>query len=274
MNDKIFDKNIHKDEFRLRLLVTDGCNKNCTFCLNDFMDKPTGTPELLDTYNAISCIKAYSYFMRTLKKEIPIITFSGGEPGIHPDLGIILDAAKTLKCVTKVVTNGTALYIPNVYKVVDCWHISVTGIDYDLVEYLNRNRNELENVQIQFVVTDYNMYYTLYVVEFYVSRGFKIKLFVDFNSLPLYRSNIENRIKNAYKEYPNSVITRFTGVQENRGLACEECNKQCVTLKALWVFPDGGASTCPQGVVDKEYPSIYYEWVEIIEAAYELHKRI
>lgn len=40
MND-VFDKRIHQDEFKLRLLLTNACNKNCVFCLNDFQDKPS-----------------------------------------------------------------------------------------------------------------------------------------------------------------------------------------------------------------------------------------
>ena len=43
----LFNKLIHQDEFRLRILMTDGCNKNCSFCLNDFQKKPEA-PRFVD----------------------------------------------------------------------------------------------------------------------------------------------------------------------------------------------------------------------------------
>jgi len=56
---KIFDKQIHKDDFRLRLLVTDGCNKNCHHCLNDFQTRPTDRIKFLDPTVAKEIIKEY-----------------------------------------------------------------------------------------------------------------------------------------------------------------------------------------------------------------------
>ncbi|MFW6272886.1 MAG: hypothetical protein ACOC2U_03805 [bacterium] len=40
MNLPEIDKQIHANEFKLRILVTNDCNKSCKFCLNDFQPKP------------------------------------------------------------------------------------------------------------------------------------------------------------------------------------------------------------------------------------------
>ena len=36
----MIDPMIHANEFKLRLLLTDRCNRRCSFCLNDFQRKP------------------------------------------------------------------------------------------------------------------------------------------------------------------------------------------------------------------------------------------
>ena len=47
MTEELFDKQIHRNEFKLRLLMINACNRNCGFCLNDFQEKPNGNPLFL-----------------------------------------------------------------------------------------------------------------------------------------------------------------------------------------------------------------------------------
>lgn len=260
---KLFDKKIHRDEFRLRVLMTNGCNKNCSFCLNDFQEKPEGKPELIDLSHAQKACAYYSAFMYS-KKEQPIITFSGGEPGIHPEIHRIIRTAKANGAFVKVVTNGTALYLSLLKDYVDCWHVSVVKPNYELLEFLDNNPDY--NVQIQHVIN----HFTDNVIRLYA--GYTIKIWTDFFSSPEQKEKCRKAIKNFTERYPKiDIISRYTGKQENRGRACEGCSKECVTLKALWVFPDGSVSTCPQGVKAKITPITENVWYNTIENAYNMH---
>ncbi len=93
----MIDKQKHAHEFRLRILVTNECDKACDNCLNDFLEKPGEQlrgiatygvtamtsvlyigPEVV--YEAIDNYMAFCYVQRLT----PIISFSGGEPALHP----------------------------------------------------------------------------------------------------------------------------------------------------------------------------------------------
>lgn len=237
---KIFDKQIHKDDFRLRILVTNGCNKQCKNCLNDFQSKPINKIDFLDPIIAKDIIKPYCLFMGS-KSQVEI---SGGEPGIYPHLKEVVSYAKGFNSFVKVNTNGTALN-RGIDEFVDCWHIGVTGIQSDLVENIIK-----VNGQIQLVVTYDKIEEVEYIVRYYSFYNIPIKLFVDFFSEGKEKEEIEKKIVTIINTYPNfNIKTRYTGVQENRGILCSGCNKKCITLKALWVFPSGKVSPCPQGII-------------------------
>ena len=275
MND-LFDKSKHQDEFRLRILMTDGCNKNCSFCLNDFQEKPKGKPKFVPPSDAHGAIVAYCEFMRQMKMQ-PVVTFSGGEPGIHPRIHEIIPTAKRHGAFVKVVTNGTALYLTQLKKHVDCWHVSVTGKNEQLIEFLETNPGY--NVQIQNVLVRDSKYIgrkyfplrePWQLIKFYGSRGFPIKLWVNFFESSQDKKGTEATIEGLVNMFPDYEIkSRFTGKQENRGEACRGCTIPCVTLKALWVFADGSASTCPQGYRDRRRPMY---WFRTVQRAYKAHK--
>lgn len=255
------DKLIHKDEFRLRVLLTNACNKDCHFCLNDF--QPKEPKQYADMMDLMDCIRAYGSFMKYINKE-SIITFSGGEPGIYPHLDSILKIAKYRCDTVKVVTNGTAFHQDRI-PFVDKWHFGVTErslIPMDAQQYTHR-------IVVQYVVKDTDDEKDInHLVEFYRMAKIHVKLFVDFHSKNKYK--LQALIYNVYKNFAiTDVSTRFTGKQINRGPACDGCKKECVTLKALWYFPDGTSSTCPQGMVEK-YDD--YSWDETVEKAYKAHK--
>lgn len=233
-----FDRQIHKDDFRLRLLVTDGCNKNCHHCLNDFQLKPNDRYKFLDPIVAEKIIKEYCSVMGS-KAQVEI---SGGEPGIHPYIGEIVGYAKVFGAFIKMNTNGMA-FSWALENYVDYWHVGVTKCD----RYLAKKIVEVKG-QVQFVVIKETLGHIRSIVEFYGSYSIPIKLFVDFFAYGEEKKEVEDTIAAVIRLYPKlDITTRFTGVQENRGIVCDGCNEKCITLKALWVFPNGKVSPCPQG---------------------------
>jgi len=254
---EIWDKKIHQHEFRLRLLLTNSCNKNCSFCLNDFQKKPSKSEpvKFLNTFYAFEIIQSYCLFMKKMNLT-PIITFSGGEPGFHPHLKLLCTVAKGYDSIVKVVTNGTAL---DNGCYVDFWHIGVT-------EKIDLSGFRDLNIKVQIVVTEnITENELLSIVQFYVSQGIQIKLFRDFFSED---KSLDDLIIKMYEKFPKFISSRFTGLQENRGRVCNGCTKKCITLKAMWVFPDGTAYTCPQG----NLPLLNEDtWYDSIKTAYYGH---
>lgn len=254
----MIDKMIHAAEFRLRILLTNKCNKNCAFCLNDFQAKGRTyafAPDVID------CIRAYGQFMKSIKQE-SIVTFSGGEPGIHPNLNIMLTNAAYYCNTVKLVTNGTALneiYLPYVSK----WHIGCTDKNLAVADF----RKLTDKIVVQIVVTDDMRRTDLEdIVKFYKDNGIiVVKLFQDIFSKN--KLKVRSDIQYIHDKF-EGICTRFTGHQINRGEACAGCEKDCVTLKALWYFPNGTASTCPQGMLP---PYDDDSWDETVEKAYNAH---
>jgi|GEM_PF-4250843 len=255
----MIDKNIHKDEFRLRILLTNECNKNCHFCLNDFQSKRP--PQYVSPMDTVDCLRAYGTFMKSIKKP-SIVTFSGGEPGLHPWLDFILRHARYYCDVVKVVTNGMALN-PDRIHYVDCWHVGVTDKDERVIDFLQHS----ENITVQIVVTEQRRHddFTS-LINYYHREDIKVKLFADFNSND--QEFMAEKVDSLVHHFSDGVLTRYTGKQTNRGPACKGCKKRCVTLKALWMFPDGSSSTCPQEVVA---PFDDDSWDETVEKAYNAH---
>ncbi len=70
------DKMIHADEFRFRILVTDQCNKDCHFCLNDF--QPKGK-QFVHAWDVVDALRAYGQFMR-FKGNSRLLPFPGENP--------------------------------------------------------------------------------------------------------------------------------------------------------------------------------------------------
>ncbi len=256
------DRRIHQDEFRLRVLLTNQCDKNCHFCLNDFQDKePKQTAFAFDLFD---CIRAYGQFMKSIK-ETSIITFSGGEPGVYPFLDMVIKHARGRCDVVKVVTNGAA-FKEHLIPFVDHWNLHVTER-----LPLERYQKYIDDITIQIVVTMEHHPDELYkMVRHYHGAGFLVKLFPDFKVSEPESEILYGKILRLSDMFEDRICTRFTGVQVNRGKACEGCQFKCVTLKALWYFPDGSSSTCPQGFKEK-YD--HDTWDETMDVAYAAHKK-
>jgi len=199
--------------------------------------------------------------MRSIR-EASIVTFSGGEPGLHPMLNLFLAHARHHCDVVKVVTNGLALD-PKFCKFVDCWHVGVIDKDARVIDFLQYSKD----ITAQIVVTEQESTRSLIdLIDYYHKAGLKIKLFTDFYSS--HQDQLVKRVNQLADMFVDRILTRFTGKQENRGKVCKGCTKRCVTLKALWVFPDGSSSACPQGMCELyDHDS----WDETVEIAYKAH---
>ncbi|GAI92941.1 unnamed protein product [marine sediment metagenome] len=119
---KLFDKNKHRDQFRLRLLVTNSCDLACTYCLNDFQRRGNDFVNISDALHAVEVYKEICDINAILE---PTVTFSGGEPGLFNGLGELLKLSKKIGVRTVVNTNGLAYRILNSKQreYVDSWHI-------------------------------------------------------------------------------------------------------------------------------------------------------
>ena len=138
----------------------------------------------------------------------------------------------------------------------------MTDIEHDLVYDIID-----VNGQAQLFVTHDKIVDVEKIVKFYGNCDVPIKLFVDVFANGKEKQEIEASILKVIENNPDFTIkTRFVGVQENRGKLCEGCEKKCITLKALWVFPNGTVSPCPQGVIE---PKEFTE--DIIESTFKGH---
>lgn len=247
----MIDKQIHGDEFRLRILLTNECNKNCLNCLNDFQYKGRDyinfdlVRKILSDYNSLS------YFAGVR----PIVSFSGGEPGLHPSFSKIINFARHFTDFKiQVNTNG---------KIDDLdWDSKGIDIRYHIGHGLH-NKVVPGQTAVFILTNDQNLNYAQLIKPYYLA-GMKIKTFVDYYSPKNYKEKVYPVLLGMLQKDMPGISGRFTGIQENRGLGCDGCEKDCVTLKALWVFPNGKCSPCPQRIGEN------YSGNEMIKA-YNFH---
>lgn len=251
----LIDKQIHGDEFRLRILLTNDCNLKCNNCLNDFQKKGH---DFIDIDIVKKVLSDYNTFCWFVGINNPVVSFSGGEPGLHPMFPEIMDYVKKFEDFKiQLNTNGE----------VDkrSWNSDRVDIRYHIGSGFDNNITK-DQTAVIIIKEDYEVNTTLipFLYPFY-KGGMKIKSFVDYYSEPFFKKSEYPRIlKELNKTIP--VSGRFTGVQENRGKGCDDCKKNCVTLKALWVFPNGKCSPCPQS------DGVEYTEKEILKA-YKFHLR-
>ena len=234
----MLDKMIHQKEFRLRIMLTDFCNMSCENCLNEF--QPKGVMYKNANYaspgKVMILIRDYVSFCEGMNIK-PVVSFTGGEPGFHPYFIQIIDYAKKFKNLKiQVNTNGI---VDNLY-----WDRNGVDIRYHVgPDLLNPI---MEGQTAVFVVKEPSTINEVidFLTPFHLG-GMKIKTFADFHSREHFLDTIyPYMIEEINKCFP--VSGRFTGKQINRGDGCYNCEKRCITLKALWMFPDNTYSPCPQ----------------------------
>ena len=263
----VFDKQIHASEFKLRLLLTDGCNLSCPFCLNDYQAKPEpGKESYLDTGLAMIAIMAYCDTVTQDKRQV---YFSGGEPTTHRDLPHLIRMANAMGCRTVVNTNG------QFSEDVEIGLFEASEIHFGVYRKspLLADRITRLGGTAQCVYSREFPYVNHEFIQFYLSRGIPVKVFGDMRNGA---EGYEEFAEWLAKDFNSKALTfRFAGIQENRGSACEGCQRRCVTLKAAWVFPNGTLSHCPQlmpkAKVWKIGPHIG-EWVEAMSVIERSHR--
>jgi organic radical activating enzyme len=267
MPNQLIDKQIHANELKLRLLMTNYCNRNCSFCLNDFQLKPelVGEVKYLDQNIAKIAIKQYA---DSFKDKYPLqVYFSGGEPTLHPNLTELMKLAKSLDCRVTLITNGD---FPDSLE--SELRASSDEIHFGTYEKNQEHAEKVKRMEglIQGVYPNADVSF----IEFYSSQDIPIKIFRNFYDSSS-SDGYENFSKEMKERFPKANLSfRHTGIQENRGPGCDECKKTCVTLKAAWIFPDGGSSPCPQlHKSSLSYPKTSEEWSEYFMGVEQFHKK-
>lgn len=275
-----YSSSLHKHELKLRLLLTNVCNLNCEFCLNDFQDKPCTTSDILflDYDIALNTIAEYTNVCKD--KQLPIqIYLSGGEPLLHPRICDILNyvyenipEAKLVLC-----TNGLLLpmmitdWLNNIqHGTVQLPHL-LNKIEFHISVHSNLYIQPIRNVLFalyRYVFTNLDL--NIHATISFVFKQNSIDLYgmnmIDYSTMRDVFVELPDRIKLKYKAWMNmhlldneTYVSKFEKLKqmypelvyrkasplENRGQMCDDCNDHCVTLKALWVFPNGTACPCP-----------------------------
>ena len=106
------------------LVVTRRCNLSCAYCNEyDQVSKPVPLPDLL----------AYVDHLADLGTSI--ITISGGEPLLHPDLDVVIERIRRRRMIATVITNGYLVTRERVERLneagLDYLQISIDNVDPD-----------------------------------------------------------------------------------------------------------------------------------------------
>lgn len=230
----MIDKQKHAKEFRLRILLTNRCDRNCPSCLNDFQKK--GGEYFIDPDFVEKHIEEYVLLCEN-KGIQPIISLSGGEPGLHPEFALIVQLAVQSGAKVQLNTNGLVDDL--------LWDKHKVDVRYHMGHDL-RNKVVFGQTAV-FILSDfYTVEETKKFIEPFYLGGMKIKTFAEYFSSEYFRTfTYPVWLLELGNYFP--LTGRHTGVQENRGNGCDGCKNECVTLKALWLFPDNTSSFCPQG---------------------------
>lgn len=240
----MIDKTIHKYDFKFESLLTNQCNFNCTFCLNDFQNKDLKL--YLDFKVFYAYLNEYVLLSETYGFE-PQVYLSGGEPTIHSEFLKFVKVKEEFPDIKLILcTNCT---FPDEYDTfindnVDEIHASIYPWNQNLVF---KKINAINNIKLQCVHTIKNNYVTRDFINKLKNKiNNPIKVFPNFFEKENYNeyNDLQKYCDTAYGI--NNISFRFVGKQENRGPGCSNCDKKCITLKAAWLFPNNKLSPCPQ----------------------------
>lgn len=244
-----YSDDLHKYDLKLRCLLTDGCNLNCSYCLNDFQPKPSSNKYIVKKYlyDRISEYRSLCK-LNNIKDEI---YFSGGEPTRHPNFFEFVEDVGSLNCDKFCLcTNGTSPFYD--YNGFTDIHISLHKpyLDmYGLVNFITDRLTESENIKtlknkivFNFMFDQWSNDDVVKIVNKFKSHC-SFKIWADF-----YKADDLNYMKR-FSEFTSShedIIHRNNFKPVNRGMLCTNCNRPCVTLKAIWLYPNNTLSVCPQ----------------------------
>lgn len=110
---------------KLTLYITNRCNLRCIHC---YADAGKAIDDELTTSEWLDIVEQYSSFASDGE-----VTISGGEPTLHPDIDVILEAVRDAGHRTVLFTNGTTKGGENGWKkltpIIDVVQLSLDGFD-------------------------------------------------------------------------------------------------------------------------------------------------
>lgn len=221
---------------RLELIITNRCNFNCLYCRKLSPDEDYD----IHLANAINVIDSFKY-----NDNLENIRFSGGEPTLHKNLGIMVECSKQLGIKRIAIsTNGSAsieYYKSLINKGVNDFSISLDACcssDFDIMSgksgYYDRvidNIKELSKLvytTLGIVLTDYNSDKISKLIEFGISLGAS-----DIRIIPAaqYKPNLELSDSNIEELSSNYPILNYRLNNIKKGLPCRglkpEDNPRC-----------------------------------------------
>ena len=256
-----FHKDLHKNSFKLRILTTNTCNLKCSYCLNDFQPLPRCEQE--EKYISPDFVQKVLWAYQNICNRysiFPEIYFSGGESTIHPAYLDLVDMVAKLECKKKFVlcTNGLKFQQSDILHSLGKFtelHISLhrSSTFQDQIEHIARLLPLLDSSSIlQQVVFDAVLVDNL-GCKFGLTGG---EIDQAWNRIQdnLFPGDVKFKVwcdywrtsDPSYMEYYRWFIDEHPWIlnrgkdfkPQNRGKFCKGCDNNCVTLKAIWAFPD------------------------------------
>lgn len=111
----------------VNLHVWGRCNLKCVYCYGSFPEDPRSLP--LATWKCI--------LLELAAHDVRRVTFSGGEPTLHPSLLEMMSYAKGLGLQVSIITNGTRLTDP-MLEVLDVVGITLDAVSEPLLREMGR----------------------------------------------------------------------------------------------------------------------------------------
>lgn len=107
------------------------CDLACVYCYGSFPEKP-----------ARLSLAAWHVILDEIARcRVRRVTFSGGEPTLHPDLAAMLRHARELDLQTSIVTNGAKLTRAHI-DLLDLVAVTLDALDEDVLRRLGRTTNK------------------------------------------------------------------------------------------------------------------------------------
>lgn len=217
--------------------VTRKCNLRCKFCLSDSGEEmPVG----LSTEDAIQLINELG------RLGINRLDFTGGEPLLREDLGVLLECAKKNQISTIITTNTLLLSEKNLstLKNADLIQISIDGPEHihnfqrsanvfnTMIKNVERLRDEKLKVRLNSFIFNSNKEYVSYLIDLSKKLGLFSHLFIIFTPQGRGKDNLQEIIPDDEVEKIKQVILEYKE-RENRNIRLydyKEYMHSCVLL--------------------------------------------
>ncbi len=177
---------------RLRLLITNNCNFDCTYCHNEGQFGK-------NNFLKLSFVKKFSKWLKDEEIQLYSITISGGEPTSHPELLDIITCLNEFSQKISIVTNGSLLNKQKINELADAGLSYIKfGVDQfnkdrpkpitntvnmkNIFENISLSKEKMPDTSINTVVSEYNFNDLTEILRWCISRRINIKFLelIDF----------------------------------------------------------------------------------------------